>query len=367
MKVALVHDHLTQDGGAEKVLQALQDVYTTSPTYTLVYDKKKVNKIYQSRDIRTSFIQKFPFGVRKFEWFLVFMPAAAENFDLSEYDVVISSASAFSKGIITKPDALHICYCHTPTRYLWTDSINYIKELRQSPIIKRTLPLVLTKLRMWDRLAAERVNVFVANSREVQKRIKKYYRRESIVVFPPVETKKFQIRQNIGNFYLTGGRLVPYKRFDLTVKTFNRLGLKLKIFGEGPAFQELRKMAGPTIEFLGKIDEEAKIELFETCIAFIHPQIEDFGITPVEAMAAGRPVIAFNRGGALDTIIDGKTGIFFNEQEWETLADTLIHFKPENFKPEDIRNHALNFDETVFKKNMADLVNKSWEKWQNTL
>ncbi|PIR94338.1 glycosyltransferase family 4 protein [Candidatus Falkowbacteria bacterium CG10_big_fil_rev_8_21_14_0_10_39_11] len=366
-KIALVHDHLNQNGGAEKVLEALHELFSDSPTYTLVYDRKKINININHEKIRTSFIQKFPFGVKKFEWFLIFMPAATENYDLSEFDIVISSASAFSKGIITKPETLHICYCHTPTRYLWTDSINYVKELRHGPIIKRTLPLVLTKLRQWDRLAAERVNLFIANSNEVKKRIKKYYRHDSIIIFPPVDTYKYQISTNLEDYYLAGGRLVPYKRFDLAIHTFNRLGFKLKIFGDGPMLKDLKKMAGPTIEFLGTISDFEKIKLYENCRAFIHPQVEDFGITAVEAMAAGRPVVAYGKGGSLDTIIDGQTGVLFHEQNWETMADTLLRFDHTKFNPEFIKNHAEQFDKSVFQANMEHLVNKTWAKFQSSL
>ena len=349
------------------MLEALQEIYSDSPIYTLVFDQRKTNIKTSDQQIRTSFIQKIPLGVKKFEWFLIFMPAATEHYDLSEFDIIISSASAFSKGIITRPETLHICYCHTPTRYLWTDSHNYIKELHHGPIVKRTLPLVLTKLRQWDRLAAERVNLFVANSNEVKKRIKKYYRRDSIVIFPPVDTHRFRISQNIGDYFLTGGRLVPYKRFDLAIHTFNRLGFKLKIFGTGPMFKDLKKIAGPTIDFVGNISDHDKITLFENCRAFIHPQVEDFGITAVEAMAAGRPVIAFNKGGALDTIIDGETGTLFHEQNWETLADTLIRFDHNKFNPALIKKHAEQFDKTVFRANIEHLVAKTWTKFQSSL
>ncbi len=366
MKIALVHDHLTQNGGAEKVLDKLHEVYHDSPIYTLVYDKQKMPPHFQEKNIKTSFIQKFPGGVKKFEWFLTFMPAATENYNLSEYDVVLSSASGFSKGIITKPGALHICYCHTPTRYLWNDTFNYVRELKQNFLIKKSLPLVLTKLRQWDRLAAERVNIFVANSQEVQKRIKKYYRRDSVVIYPPVETSKFKVRSTPDDFFLTGGRLVPYKRYDLTIKTFNRLGMKLKIFGDGPILKDLQKIAGPKIEFLGRVSEETKIELFEKCLAFINPQVEDFGITTVEAMAAGRPVIAYQAGGALETVIDDVTGHFFNEQEWETLADVLIRFRPEKFDSQQIRQHALQFDEEIFKQNIQNLVTRAWDKFHQS-
>ncbi len=363
MKVALVHDHLNQDGGAERVLDKLHEIYPASPIYTLVYDKKKLPEHFASKDIRTSFIEKLPFGTKKFEWFLPMMPAATEHHDLREYDLVISSASAFAKGIMTKPETLHICYCHTPTRYLWTDPIDYIKNLRHGFLVKNSLPLVLTKLRQWDRLAADRVNIFVANSKEVQKRIRKYYKKESIVIYPPVETDKFKIRATPDDYFLAGGRMVPYKRFDLLVKTFNRLGMKLKIFGDGPMFDELKKQAGKKVEFLGRVDEQTKIELFEKCLAFINPQVEDFGITTVEAMASGRPVIAFGKGGALETIQPGITGEFFHEQEWETLADAIIRFQPEKYNPEIIREHARQFDESVFRAQMQDLVERAYLKF----
>jgi glycosyltransferase involved in cell wall biosynthesis len=365
MKLALVHDHLNQDGGAERVLDKLHGIYPESPIYSLVYDNEIMPPHYEGKNIHTSFIQRLPLGVKKFEWYLPFMPAATETHDLRNYNVILSSASAFAKGVLTHPDALHICYCHTPTRYLWTDPIDYVKNLRHGFLVKNSLPMVLTRLRQWDRMAADRVNIFVANSLEVQKRIKKFYKKDSFVIYPPVATSKFKIRSNPDNYFLAGGRLVPYKRFDLLVKTFNRLGMNLKIFGDGPLFNELQKMAGPKVEFLGRVTEETKIELFEKCLAFINPQVEDFGITTVEAMAAGRPVIAFGQGGARETIVDGQTGVFFHEQEWETLADTIIRFKPENFKSQTIRDHALQFDEEVFKEKMVALVERAWERFTN--
>lgn len=364
MKIALVHDHLTQDGGAEKVLEVLQDMFPDSPTFTLVYDENKVNKDFRKKDIRTSFIQKFPLGVKKYHWFLIFMPAATEQYDLTEFDVVISSTSAFAKGIITKPESLHICYCHTPTRYLWTDSINYIKGLKQSVLIKKTLPLVLTKLRQWDRLAAERVNIFIANSTAVQSRIKKYYHRNSIVIHPPVNVEHFTPRATPEDFFLTGGRLVPYKRFDLSIEAFNRTGFKLKIFGEGPQSKELRRQARKNIEFLGHVDDRTKKELYEKCQAFINPQVEDFGITTIEAMAAGRPVIAFAKGGATETVIEGVTGTFFHDQSWEELADILIRFDHTKYDPITIHKHAMKFNTENFTERMNHLVVKSWKTFQ---
>jgi glycosyltransferase involved in cell wall biosynthesis len=356
MKIALVHDHLTQEGGAEKVLEVLQQTFPTSPTYTLVYNAKKTGALFGNREIKTSFLQKMPFSRKKIEWYLPLMPAATESHNLDNFNVILSSSSAFAKGIISKPETLHICYCHTPTRYLWSDSHSYLQELNKPKIIKKLLPLFLSKIRQWDSQAASRVDYFIANSREVQKRIKKYYRQDSVVIYPPVETSKFSPKNKVSDYFLTGGRLVSYKKFDLTINAFNRLGIKLKIFGQGPDYKKLRQQARSNIEFLGPITDQEKKEVFESCLAFINPQTEDFGITTVEAMAAGRPVIAYNKGGALETVIDGKTGTFFDEQEWEVLADKIFHFKPENFNPQIIHDHAKQFDTEVFKKKITDFI-----------
>jgi len=358
-KIALVHDHLTQEGGAEKVLRALHDVFPQSPIYTLVYDKKKMNADMKEKQVNPSFLQKLPFGIRKYQWFLLWMPAATENYDLSDFDTIISSSSAFAKGIITKPNTKHICYCHTPTRYLWTDSQTYVESLKQNRLIKRFLPLALSKLRMWDKLAADRVDLFIANSNTVRKRIEKYYGKDSLVIHPPVETSKFYVNNSPKNFFLTGGRLVPYKRFDLTVTAFNRLNMPLKIFGTGPDYNRLKKMAKKNINFLGNVTDAKKAELYASCQAFINPQEEDFGITAVEAMASGRPVIAYQAGGALDTIIDAQTGLFFKKQNWEDLAYQILHFKDFHFDPQQIRNHALQFDIEQFKKKIKNLIKQN--------
>jgi glycosyltransferase involved in cell wall biosynthesis len=365
MKIALVHDHLTQDGGAEKVLKIFQEIFPEAPTYTLIYDKEKTDPIFQNRDIRTSFIQNFPFGIKKYQWFLSLMPLATEKHNLMEYDIVLSSSSAFAKGVITKPDSLHICYCHTPTRYLWTDTHDYVANLNRNWLIKKIIPSILVDLRLWDRLAADRVDKFIANSKTVQERIKKYYRKESDIIHPPVETGKFQISNQIGNYYLAGGRLVPYKRFDLVIQAFNRLNIPLKIFGTGPEEEKLKALAKPNIEFLGKVPDEELARLYSQCIAFIHPQIEDFGITAIETMASGRPVIAFAAGGALETVADGTTGKFFDEQSWEALGDAIIRFQPEKFSPEKIKEHSRKFDILTFKQKIKDYIERSWKEFKN--
>ncbi len=365
MKIALIHDHLTQDGGAERVLRVFREIFPEAPIYALVYDKKKMGKEFDGKNIKTSFLQKIPGGVKNFKWFLPLMPLATEKHELDDYDVVLSSSSALSKGVITRPDALHICYCHTPTRYLWTDTHLYIKELSHGSIVKKAVSLMLPKLRMWDRMAADRVDKFVANSKTVQKRISKYYSRDSEVIYPPVGVSEFKVFPNQENYYLAGGRLVPYKRFDLVVQAFNKLGIPLKIFGEGPELKKLKEIAKSNIQFLGKVSDEEKKELYGKSLAFIHPQEEDFGLMVIEAMASGRPVIAYPKGGAQETVIEGKTGTFFPDQSWESLAHTIIRFKPEEYRPEEIRAHAAQFDTVVFKEKIKNYIDKNWREYQD--
>jgi glycosyltransferase involved in cell wall biosynthesis len=355
MKIALIHDHFAQEGGAEKVIRAFQTIFPESPTYTLVYNPDRSPE-FNRPPIITSFLQKIPFGVRTLEWFLFLMPSATENHNLNNYDLIISSTSFSAKGVITAPSATHICYCHTPTRFLWTGSHEYLQEMGHNYLIRKILPLLLPRLRIWDRLAAERVDYFIANSVEVKKRIKKYYHRDSDVIYPPVATKNFQISKTPEKYFLAGGRLVGYKKFDLIIQAFNRLNIPLKIFGTGPLLSTLKKQAHENIEFLGRVSEATKTKLFANCQAFLNPQIEDFGITAVEAMASGRPVIAYYAGGAKETVIEGKTGTFFHEQTWENIVDKILRFRPQDFNPQEIRDHALQFDEEIFKKKIKNLI-----------
>jgi glycosyltransferase involved in cell wall biosynthesis len=362
VKLALVHDYLVQDGGAEKVLKEMMEVFPDAPTYVLLHDPARVDPAFSRRKILTSFLQRLPFALTKYQWLLPLMPIATETHDLSEFDVVLSSSSAFSKGVITKPDALHICYCHTPTRYLWSDAVSYVRELRMPGFVKAMLPPLLSRLRMWDKQAAERVELFLANSEAVRRRIKKYYHRESIVVYPPVDVARFRYSHAPKEYYLAGGRLVSYKRYDIIIEACNRLKLPLKIFGSGPVEAELKAMAGPTIEFLGRVSDEKQAELYQNCIAFINPQEEDFGITMVEALAAGRPVIAYNRGGATEIVIEGVNGTFFNEQTWEDLADALLRFDHTKFDPKVIQASAKRFSTQAFHETIKQIVDKAFEK-----
>ena len=271
MKIALVHDHLNQEGGAEKVLHVLHRMWPSAPIFTLQYDPSRLGHLFDDAEIRTSWLDRAPLSKRFFRWYLPLMPAATESYDLSGFDIVISSSSAFAKGIITGPQTLHICYCHTPTRYLWSDTNSYVDELRVPRLVKRFLPPLLSRLRVWDRVAADRVDTFVANSQTVAHRIDKYYHADSTIIHPPVDIDRFGISERPKTYYLIGGRLVSYKRYDLVVEAFTKLGLPLKIFGTGPIESDLRRMAGPTIEFLGKVSPEAQVRLYQDAIAFIHP------------------------------------------------------------------------------------------------
>jgi len=365
MKVALVHDFLTQYGGAEKVLEAFHEIWPEAPIYTLFYDKKRLPQ-YKNWDIRVSPIQNLPFGVSHYRWYLALMPTAIERFDLRGYDLVISDSSAYAKGVLTHGKTVHITYCHSPTRYLWSDAYDYLEGLRGAEkIFKKFLPPLLTYLRNWDYLAAQRPDYFLTNANFVARRIKKYYHRDSKVIPPPVETDKFYISNEIKDYFLVVSRLRPYKRVDLAIQAFNKLKIPLKIIGGGEN-KGLRKIAGPFIEFLGEVSEEEKVKYLSQAKALIFPQEEDFGITAVEAMAAGRPVIAYQSGGALETVIDGKTGLFFNEQTWSSLANAVIKFNELNFNPQEIRFHALKFSKERFKKEIIEFVNKVFQKNENT-
>lgn len=366
MKIALVHDFLAQDGGAERVLKAFHEIWPDAPIFVLFYDKAKLPQ-FKDFDIRQSFIARMPWGKTRYQWYLPWMPFATERHNLNEFDVVLSSTSAFAKGVITRPETLHISYCHTPTRYLWTDTHQYITDLKYNKIIKSIVPRLIYKLRLWDKSSVDRVDHFIANSRTVRGRIQKYYRRESEVIYPPVDTDLFYVSDDIGDYFVSGGRVVPYKRFDILIQAFNRLGWRLKIFGDGPEIERLQKHAKRNIQFLGRIGEKEKADVLSRAKAFIHPQVEDLGITAVESMASGRPVIAFGEGGVTETVIPGDTGVFFYDQTWEALANTLINFDPHAWDSGNIREWAKRFDAHEFKKRIKRTVEDRHEDFQQGL
>ncbi len=367
MKVALIHDHLAQAGGAEKVLQVLCEMFPDAPIYTLLYEPQNVDRHFKNKKIYTSIIQRLPGGVTHYQWYMPFMPMAVEFFNLSDFDVVISDASAFAKGVITGPHTLHICYCHTPTRYLWDYTHQYIQELRYNKYFKKVISLILNYIRLWDAAAANRVDYFIANSKTIKNRIAKYYRRTSTVIYPPVELDRFNSSGQPGTYFLVGGRLASYKRFDIVVEAFKELNLPLKIFGDGVDFDRLQSIAAgaSNIEFLGRVSEEEKAILYRDCQAFINPQEEDFGITVVEAMASGRPIIAYRKGGATETVIENKTGAFFDHQTTAALIDCVRNFKAENFDPAVLRQHAEQFSVSRFKEEISAVVTREYERFKN--
>jgi glycosyltransferase involved in cell wall biosynthesis len=356
MRIAFVHEYLNQFGGAERVLQVLCAMFPEAPIYTLFYDSEATGGVFEGREIRTSFLQKAPFISRYHRFFPLLMPLAVEQFDFSDFDLVFSISSSFSKGIITGPKTRHICYCLTPSRFLWDDSQKFVEEFKYPGIIKKALPPLITYLRIWDREASHRVDDFIAISDFVRDRIKKYYLRDTEVIHPPVNVDRFRISDKVGDYFFMAGRLVSYKRFDLAVKVFNDLGWPLKIAGVGPEFNRLKKMAGKNIEFMGLISDEKLSDLYSSCRAFIFPQEEDFGITPLEAMASGRPVIAFRAGGVMETVKEGTTGLFFNEQTERSLKDALYRFKAMRFDPQACRSQAKVFDIEAFKEKIAKVI-----------
>ncbi len=350
MKIALIHDYLNQYGGAERVLQVLCEMFPRAPIYTVLYDPQATRGVFERREIRTSFLQNLP-GSRRYHHALSFlMPLAVEQFDLSAFDVVFSISHSFAKGIITKPDTNHVCYCLTPPRYLWDDSHKYVQEFQYSSFIKKIVPPFLSYLRIWDRGASLRSDKIIGISNFVKERILKYYGRNAQVIYPPIDIERFSIASWVDDYFLMVGRLVTYKKFDLAVRVFNNLGWPLKIIGIGVELERLKKMARPNIQFLGQVDDAQLAHLYSHARALVFPQEEDFGLVPLEAMASGRPIVAYRGGGALETIVEGKTGVFFDEQNEESLELALKNFDHTYFNPEDCRDRAREFDVSIFRE-----------------
>lgn len=367
MKVALVHDWLTNLAGAERVIIALHETFADAPIYTSVFIPELFPEL-SGADVRTSFMQKVPYAKKRHQAFPFLRTVAFEGFDMSGYDVVVSSCHAEAKGVITRPETLHICYCYTPIRYYWGGYNEYLENPRfgpLNPVVKAVMPFMANYLRVWDRCAADRVDVFVATCGNVANRIKKYYRRDSLVLYPPVNTGWLKPSDTVDEYYLVAGRQIPYKRTDIAIRAFNKLGLPLKIAGNGSELKYLRSIARPNIEFLGRVSDDELAEAYSRCRAFVFPQEEDFGITPLEAMAAGRPVIAYRGGGALETVVEGETGVFFESQDEQSLIDAVRAFKPEEFKPDTLQRHAQRFDVGSFKSNFKEMVATEWQKYRD--
>lgn len=364
MKIALVHDYLVQYGGAERVLECFTELFPEAPIYTLFYDKDSMHGVFEGKRIKTSFLQKIPLARKRHRLFPPLMPLSIEQFDFSNYDVVLSDSSSYAKGIITGPDTLHICYMHTPMRYAWDDCQKYIHDFGFPRIIKKLVPFAMNYIRLWDKASVDRVDHLVANSNFVAGRIRKYYRREAEVIYPPVNTENFYPSAEKKDYFLMVGRLIAYKRHDVAIDAFNKLGLPLKIVGRGPEMKRLKKIAGPNIEFLGRISEKELPKYYAECRAFIFPQEEDFGIVAMEAMASGKPLIAFRGGDIAEHMEEGKMGIFFERQRPEDLMAAVRRFRDEDFDAQYIRSKVLKFDKRIFKEKIREMIGRQVKNWK---
>lgn len=365
-KVAIVTDWITDMGGVTRVDYALHEAFPDAPIYTSVYEPDGLAKQYfDGLDIRTTWLQKFPRPLRKLQrLFPMLRVKAFRDLDLSEYDIIISSSSAESKQVRkTRDDQVHICYCHTPIRYYWSHYNEYKKDPGLGPLnwaAKLAMPLLVPSLRKADYEAAQNVDIFIANSSTVQARIKKYYKKPSTIVHPPVDVDRFTnsskpVKERVG--YLAHGRQVPYKKIDLAIAACKQFGLPLIVSGQGPEHENLKKMAGPTTEFRSGLSDKEVADVFGSVKGFIFPAEEDFGIVQVEALAAGTPVIAYGKGGALDIIQDGKTGLLFRKQNLVSLTSTLQDAESVTFKPAELQRVAKRFHKTLFISKIQKIVN----------
>lgn len=350
-KIALVHDFLLKLGGAERVLKVLSDIFPDAPIYTLLYDKKKVGEVFPEARIHPSELQKKPAIIRKRQKYLLpYMPRAIEKLDFGAFDIVLSSSSAFAHGIITNSNTKHICYCHSPMRYAWDWTHEYIKELNPGPFKRAAIALLLKKIRMWDQIASDRPDEYIANSKNVKHRIKKYYKKDSAVIYPPVDISRFKAQKKHEDFFLIVSTLTPYKKIDMAVNLFNKIGKQLVIIGDGPQKPYLQSIAAQNISFLGFKDDKITAEYFMNCRALIFPGEEDFGITPVEAMASGKPVLAYGKGGITESVIAGVTGEFFSQPTLESMEDGLgrLITNEKQYRMRDIRKRAEEFSKDKF-------------------
>ncbi|OED37051.1 glycosyl transferase [Chromatiales bacterium (ex Bugula neritina AB1)] len=362
-RVAIVHDWLPLVGGAERVLEQLLVIYPQADVFTLFdFVSRDDAPFLKNVTVTTSLLQKIPFAKRYYRNLLPLFPFAIEQFDLNQYDLVISSSSAVAKGIITSPDQLHVCYCHSPMRYAWDLQEQYLAQTGLNRGIRSVLVrYVLFRLRIWDVVSSNRVDCFIANSNYIRSRISKTYRRDSKVIHPPVDIDSFQEKQNKEDFYLAASRQVPYKRIDLIVESFKHMpDKKLVVIGDGPEHKKIKALAGDNVKIIGHQPEPVLIDYLQRARAFIFAAQEDFGILPVEAQACGTPVIAFGRGGARETVLDKFTGLHFNEQTTDSLVDAVARFErlQGNFRTRDIRIHAESFSAQQFRQNIKNYMDE---------
>lgn len=366
LKIAFVCDWLSVYGGAERVIYEMHQLFPKAPIYTTVYSEKKC-PVFKNADVRESGLGKIP-GARRFHrLFFPFMPGVFERLDLGEYDLVISSSHSAAKGIITKPETLHVSYCHSPMRYVWDQSHAYQNNDRKFSPLKFLYRPILHKIRIWDRLASERVDRFIANAHYIKARIQKYYGRDSEVIHPPVDLEHFTVGKEKGDSYLLVGRMIPNKKIDLVVKAFNKLKKPLKIIGDGPELSYLKSIASDNIEFLGRVSDDVLRDAYQNSKALLFPQLEDFGIVPLEAMASGTPVIAYGKGGALETVQDNKSGVFFYEQTPEALVKAVKSFEEMKWPPEKVASTVEGFGSPRFKTELRHFLEKAWKEHKEML
>jgi glycosyltransferase involved in cell wall biosynthesis len=365
MKVALVHDQLVKLGGAERVLKVLSEMFPSAPIFTLFYDESKVGRVFEKSRVRASYLNDYPrFLTKRRRYLFPLIPRAIESFDLSAFDLVISSNTAYSHGLITNTDTTHISYCHSPMRFAWDWTHEYLNEQNMSNLKKIVARHLLKKVRIWDYYSSDRPDHYVANSRNIQRRIQKYYRQDSSVLYPPVDVTRFQVNPNHENFFLIVSTLTPYKNIELAVNLFNKVRKRLVVIGDGSDRSRLKSLAGPHIDFLGFKPDEVVREYMQNCRALIFPGEEDFGITPVEAMACGKPVLAFGKGGVRESVVPGVTGEFFEEATIESMENALARLmvNEARYDAKRIRRRAEEFEREHFVEGMQQIIEKVMSK-----
>ena len=363
LKVALVSESLTQLGGAENVLMAISEMFPDAPIYTPIYDKQKMDKYFGTHKIITSSLQKIPYILKLHRLFFNLLPNAFESFDLGDYDLIISNVSAFAKGVIVPQNTIHISYIHTPTRYIWSDYFSYIHD-NVPEIFRHCVKKMALNLRLWDYCAAQRPDILLGNSHYICHRIMKYYKREAKTLYPFCDTEKFVYNKSASQkeYYLMTGRLVSYKRFDITIKAFNKMpDKKLIIAGSGIYAKELKKMiTGKNISMLGRVDDDDYVKLYQEAKGYIFTAKEDFGITPLEAMSCGTPVIAYKDGGVIETVKEYETGIFFDMQTPESLIEAINKFETMKFSQKSMSQHVdNNFSKDKFQNNLNNFIKEA--------
>ncbi|GAB3329580.1 hypothetical protein GCM10027299_33150 [Larkinella ripae] len=367
-KIALVHEWLVTFAGSESVVEQILRLYPQSDLFTLVdFLPDAQRPLIQNKTATTSFIQKLPWAKKKYRSYLPLMPMAVEQFDLSAYDVVLSSSHAVAKGVLTGPNQVHICYCHSPMRYAWDLYHQYLNESGlKTGLSGAVAKLILHYIRLWDYQSAQRVDYFVANSRYIARRIRKVYGRDADVIYPPVNTQQFALCQQKENYYLTASRMVPYKKINLIVEAFAAMPDKrLVVVGDGPDYEKIKRLATPNIELVGYQSNDALVSYMQKAKAFVFAAEEDFGITPVEAQACGTPVLAYGKGGVLESVVDQKTGLFFNQQRADSLIECVQRFdrSADRFDPVSIHQHAQGFSNENFRRAFEQYVTSKVTEW----